>query len=86
MPATGNLHRMESVMNDEMKEKQAERPERRAFFGKLFAAVGVGLLTGGFLHGLMRSRKRASNQERPVSIRTNPLAVPRTKEGSKSNV
>jgi hypothetical protein len=73
-------------MNNEVKEKNGERNGRRAFFGQLAATFGGGLLAGGFLRGLMGSRKRASDQERPVSITTNPLAVPRTKEGSKSNV
>ena len=73
-------------MKSEMKEKNSERSGRRAFFTQLAATFGGGLLAGGFLRGLMGSRKRASNLERPVSITANPLAVPRTKEGSKSNV
>jgi hypothetical protein len=77
---------MESTMNNEVKEKNAERPGRRAFFGRLAATFGGGLLAGSFLRGLMGSRKRASIQERPVNMSANPLAVPRTKEGSKSNV
>jgi len=85
-PVTANLFGSERLMNDEMKDRRAARPERRAFFGQLFATVGGGLLAGSFLRGLVGSRKRASNQEQPVSISVNPLAVPRTKEGSKSNV
>jgi hypothetical protein len=77
---------MEIRMDNEMKEKRSERSGRRAFFGQLAATFGGGLLAGGFLRGLTGSRKGASNQDRPVSIKTNPLAVPRTKEGSKPNV
>jgi hypothetical protein len=77
---------MESRMKDENIKKEAARPERRAFFGQLFATVGGGLLAGSLLRGLLQSRKEGSNREQPVSITANPLAVPRTKEGSKSNV
>ena len=73
-------------MSDEMKEKRGARPERRAFFGQLFATIGGGILAGSFLRGLLGSHKRASNQEHPVSISANPLAVPRKKEGSTSHV
>ena len=85
-PVIANLFGMERVMNNEMIEESAERPERRAFFGQLFATVGGGVLAGSFLRGLLGSHKRASNREQAVSITANPLAVPRTKEGSKSNV
>ena len=85
-PATANLFGLESLMNDEMKERRGAPPERRAFFGQLFATIGGGILAGSFLRGLLGSHKRASNQEHAVSISVNPLAVPRTKEGSKSNV
>jgi hypothetical protein len=77
---------MENSMENGLKEKDAARPERRAFFGQLLATVGGGFLAGSILHGLLGTQKRASNQERPVQVTTNPLAVPRTKEGSKSNV
>ena len=81
-----NFFGMDRVMKNEMKEESAQRPERRAFFGQLLATVGGGVLAGSLLRGLLGSRKRASNREQPVSITANPLAVPRTKEGSKSNV
>jgi hypothetical protein len=77
---------MESRMKDEKIKTGAVRPERRAFFGQLFATVGGGLLTGSLLRGLLQSRREGSNREQPVNITANPLAVPRTKEGSKSNV
>jgi hypothetical protein len=77
---------MEGNMKKESELTKAERPERRAFFGQLFATVGGGLLTGSLLHGLLKSHTGESRENRPVSITTNPLAVPRTKEGSKSNV
>lgn len=80
------LVKMENQMNKELHTTRAARPERRAFFGQLFATVGGGLLTGGLLRRLLNSRTEESRQENPVSITTNPLAVPRTKEGSKSNV
>jgi hypothetical protein len=77
---------MESRMKEEKNKREAVRPERRAFFGQLFATVGGGLLTGSLLRGLLRPRREGTNREQPVSITANPLAVPRTKEGSKSNV
>jgi hypothetical protein len=77
---------MEDQMKKESAMTKAERPERRAFFGQLFATVGGGLLTGSLFRGLLKSHKAESSENRPVSITTNPLAVPRTKEGSKSNV
>ena len=86
MLVTVSLFGMDCIMKNEMKEEGAQRPERRAFFGQLLATVGGGVLAGSLLRGLLGSRKRASNREQPVSITANPLAVPRTKEGSKSNV
>jgi hypothetical protein len=83
---TANFFGMDSTMDNEMKKESAERPERRAFFGQVLATVGGGVLAGSFLRGLLGLNKRASNREQPVSISANPLAVPRTKEGSKSNV
>jgi hypothetical protein len=84
--ATANLNGVEYSMKDKMKARIAHRPERRAFFGQLLATVGGGALAGSFLRGLLQTRTKTSNQEQPVKITANPLAVPRTKEGSKSNV
>jgi len=80
------LPETERHMNKKMEERKGSSPERRAFFGQLFAAIGGGFLAGSLLRDLLSSQKRASNKEQTVSIITNPLAVPRTKEGSKSNV
>ena len=73
-------------MDDATNERKASQPGRRAFFGQVFATLSGGLLAGSFLRGLLGSDKRPSSREHPVSITANPLAVPRTKEGSKSNV
>lgn len=73
-------------MSQNSNEKSAQRSQRRAFFGQLLAVVGGGVLGGGILQKLFGSRKQEREQERPVNIRINPLAVPRSKEGSKSNV
>jgi hypothetical protein len=83
---TANLFGMERVMKKRTKENSAERPERRAFFGQLLATIGGGVLAGSFLRGLLGTHKQVSKREQPVNITANPLAVPRTKEGSKSNV
>ncbi|MGA3244343.1 MAG: hypothetical protein ABSE41_06995 [Bacteroidota bacterium] len=73
-------------MSQNSNEKSAQRSQRRAFFGQLLAAVGGGVLGGSILQKLFGSRKQAREKERPVNISINPLAVPRSKEGSKSNV
>ncbi len=85
-PVTARPFGMEILMNKKVKEKDAERPQRRAFFGQLFATVGGGILAGGFLRSLLGSNKRAFSRDQPVSMTAHPMAVPRTKEGSKSNV
>jgi hypothetical protein len=77
---------MDHPMSNGMKEKKGIRSVRRAFLGQLVATVGGGVLAGGFLRNLLGSKVRASNREHPVSITAHPLAVPRIKEGSKSNV
>jgi hypothetical protein len=85
-PVIADSFEMENSMENGLKEKEAARPVRRAFFGQLLATLGGGFLAGSVLHGLLGTKKRAPNQERRVNVTTNPLAVPRTKEGSKSNV
>ena len=73
-------------MNQNSNEQSAQRSQRRAFFGQLVAIVGGGVLSGSILQKLFSSRKQAREKDRPVNISINPLAVPRSKEGSKSNV
>lgn len=86
MLVTADFNGMKPLMNDNMKDTRADRPGRRAFFAKVLATVGGGVLGGSLLRGLLAARKRDSDREKPVNIATHPLAVPRTKEGSKSNV
>jgi hypothetical protein len=73
-------------MSQNSDEKSTPGSPRRAFFGQLLAAVGGGLLGGSILQKLFGSRTQAREKDRPVNISINPLAVPRSKEGSKSNV
>ena len=73
-------------MSQNSNEKSAQKSQRRAFFGQLAAVVGGGVLGGSILQKLFSSRKQARESDRPVNISINPLAVPRSKEGSKSNV
>jgi hypothetical protein len=76
---------MDTVMKKDTNDKLEARSPRRAFFAQVLATAGGGLLAGGFLRGLMASRKSASDPQHQVNITVNPLAVPRTKE-SKSHV
>jgi hypothetical protein len=73
-------------MDNKMNDQKKVRLERRAFFGRLFAAIGGGVLTGSVLNRLLNTGKEDSTPGRHVSITANPMAVPRSKEGSKSNV
>lgn len=77
---------MDDAMNTRTRKTGDRQSARRAFFGQLLTAVGGGLLGGSVLQRLFSSRKQARENERPASISINPLAVPRSKEGSKSNV
>jgi hypothetical protein len=67
-------------------ENDAGRTGRRSFFGRLLAAVGGGLVSGSVLRGFLGSRALRSRDDRSISLNTHPLAVPRSKEGSQSNV
>ena len=80
------MDRMDNSMSQKSNEKSIPRPPRRAFFGKLLTAVGGGLVGGSLLGNLFGPRIQAAKQEHPINISINPLAVPRTKEGSRSNV
>lgn len=73
-------------MSNNADEKRTTGSPRRAFFGQMLAAVGGGMLGGSLLHKLFSSRTRDRENDRPVNISINPLAVPRSKEGSTSNV
>lgn len=73
-------------MSQRSNEKSVPHSPRRAFFGKLLTAVGGGLVGGSLLGRLFGLRIQAAKREHPINICINPLAVPRTKEGSRSNV
>ncbi|MBF8296229.1 MAG: hypothetical protein HW389_2774 [Bacteroidetes bacterium] len=80
------MDRMNNPMSQKSNEKSVPRPPRRVFFGKLLTAVGGGLIGGSLLGKLVGPRIQATQKEHLINISVNPLAVPRTKEGSKSNV
>ncbi len=73
-----------------MKQTESEvvgkRNQRRKFFGQLIAAVGGGFLAGGIIKKALSSGARPGKTDKPISVTRHPLAVPRTKEGPKSNV
>ncbi|MCX6135405.1 MAG: hypothetical protein NTU47_16490 [Ignavibacteriales bacterium] len=73
-------------MSNNADEKHATGTPRRVFFGQMLTAVGGGILGGSLLQKLFGSRTRDRENDRPVNISINPLAVPRSKEGSTSNV
>jgi hypothetical protein len=73
-------------MSQKSEKQPTQGSPRRAFFGQLLTAVGGGMLGGSLLEKLLGSRTQSPDTERPVNIRINPLAVPRSKEGSSSNV
>ncbi len=77
---------MDDTMSHTSNETILQGSRRRAFFRQLLIAVGGGFLGGNLMQRLFSSRKPAREDDRPVTIRINPLAVPRSKEGSKSNV
>ena len=63
-----------------------ERNQRRAFFGQVIAAVGGGLLGGSLLKKILNSGPAKHEADTRIDVTVHPLAVPSTKEGSKSNV
>ena len=77
---------MDGTMNKNSDDKNISGSPRRAFFGHLLTVVGGGILGGSILQKLFGSRAHAREGDRPVNISINPLAVPRSKEGSTSNV
>jgi hypothetical protein len=60
--------------------------KRRSFFGYLAAGLVGGYLGGGLLRSLFARKNVPSRRRRSMKISTHPLAVPRTKESSKSHV
>ena len=60
--------------------------KRRSFFGYLVTSVAGGFFVGSVIRRILSTKARTSHQDQPIRISTNPLAVPRTKEGSKSHV
>jgi hypothetical protein len=67
-------------------ENDARGTGRRSFFARLLAAMGGGLVSGSVLRGLFGSSAGRSRNGRTVFLNKHPLAVPRSKEGSQSNV
>ncbi len=59
--------------------------QRRKFFSQLFAAVGGGLIGGSLLKKLFSSGSEVHQADKTINVTVHPLAVPRTKEGSKSH-
>jgi len=60
--------------------------QRRAFFGRVVALIGGGFLGGGLLRKMLNSGSRVHRAETPIEVTVHPLAVPRSKEGSTTNV
>lgn len=77
---------MDNLKSENMNHESPARPRRRAFFGQLLTAVGGGLFGGSILQKLFGESKRKSEKGDSISVSIHPLAVPRSKEGSKSNV
>ena len=73
-------------MSQSPEEKKNKLSSRRVFFGQLLIAAGGGIFGGSLMQRLHISPKVDPRQEGSVTITANPLAIPRTKEGSKPNV
>ena len=67
-------------------EKSIKTSGRRAFFGRILAAIGAGTVAGTLLQRVLGSAPAPDGKDKPVHLSTHPMAVPRLKEGSKSNV
>jgi hypothetical protein len=76
---------MDKSMKQNSNEVRDKGTQRRAFFGQVLLAIGGGFAGSSLLQRLFRSGKTADDEKQPMKISINPLAVPRTKEGSKSN-
>jgi len=77
---------MDDIKSEKMNHDSPSQPPRRAFFGQLLTAVGGGIVGGGFLQKIFGKQKRNSEGHDSIAVSIHPLAVPRSKEGSKSNV
>ena len=77
---------MENMVKQKDKKHVNERNQRRAFFGQVLAAVGGGLLGGSLLKKILNSDPPKHEADSKIDVTVHPLAVPRTKEGSKSHV
>ncbi|MEK6754819.1 MAG: hypothetical protein AABZ02_01570 [Bacteroidota bacterium] len=73
-------------MSTEVKDINPIPMKRRSFFGYLVASVAGGFFVGSVIRRILSTKASPSHQDQPIRISTNPLAVPRTKEGSKSHV
>jgi hypothetical protein len=77
---------MDNRKSENMKNETSASPPRRAFFGQLLTAVGGGFIGGNVLQRMFGAPKRNSEKEESITVSIHPLAVPRSKEGSTSNV
>jgi len=73
-------------MDEILRDNDHPPMKRRRFVGYLLAGAAGGLFVGTALRRWLGRKKRTNEQREPVRISVNPLAVPRTKEGSKCNV
>jgi hypothetical protein len=74
----------ETIKQNEVKPVEGRNP-RRAFFGQIFTAIGGGLLGGSLLNKILKSDPENHESDAAIKVTAHPLAVPRTKEGSKSH-
>jgi hypothetical protein len=81
-PAIGKENEMSRMVND----IHPSPMKRRSFFGYLAAGVAGGFFVGGMIRRLLSTKARPSHQDQSIHVSSNPLAVPKTKEGSKSHV
>jgi hypothetical protein len=77
---------MENTLKQNEKKPAGQGNQRRAFFGQVLAAVGGGLVGGSLLKKIFSSRPEDHQDDATIKLTAHPLAVPRTKEGSKSHV
>jgi hypothetical protein len=73
-------------MKKNMPAEVTQRNQRRLFFGRLLATIGGGFIGGSLLKTVFNSGSEEHRTDKPINVNVHPLAVPRTKEGSKSHV